>query len=239
LAFVMHAVHSMTVFEDRRDAGRQLAKKFDRYIGVGNVVVLGLPRGGVPVAYELATHLAAPLDVLVVRKLGVPGHEELAMGAIASGDVEVVDPTIVARAGVTPERLQAVVDAERRELARREQVFRGGRPPRDVAGKIAIVVDDGLATGASMAAALDAIRTRKPARLVAAVPIAPPETCRALRARADDMICLVTPPRMYAVGVWYRDFAQTTDQEVRTLLAGAAHALPPKPTRGDAATPKR
>jgi predicted phosphoribosyltransferase len=239
LALAMHAVRSMTVFQDRRDAGRQLARKLERYVGAANVLVLGLPRGGVPVAFELAMYLAAPLDVLVVRKLGVPGHEEVAMGAIASGGIEVVEQDIVDRSGITNERFQAVVDAERKELDRREKAFRGGRPPLDVTGKIAIVVDDGLATGSSMAAALDALRTRAPARLVAAVPLAPPDRCKALQARADEMICLVTPPRMYAVGVWYRDFTQTTDQEVRTLLASAAHAVPGKAPRAEPAVPKR
>jgi putative phosphoribosyl transferase len=211
----------MRAFRDRRDAGRKLAQRFDAYVGKPDVIVLALPRGGVPVAYEIATRLGAPLDVLVVRKLGVPGQAEYAMGAIASGGIQVVDQRTVNGLGISREAFEAVERTERAELERRERTFRAGRPPLDVRGKIVVIVDDGLATGASMAAAIDAIRTRDPARVVAAVPLASPDTCDALGERADEMICLVTPDPMYAVGVWYEDFEQTTDTEVRELLDAA------------------
>jgi putative phosphoribosyl transferase len=216
----------MQGFRDRRDAGRQLAQRMDAYAGNPDVIVLALPRGGVPVAYEIAMRLGVPLDMLVVRKLGVPGHSELAMGAIASGGIRIIDQRVVNVQGISREAFEAVEARERGELERREHAFRAGRVPLDVAGKIAILVDDGLATGASMAAAIDAIRTRSPARVVGAVPVAPPETCQALRERADEMICLVTPDHMYAVGLWYQDFTQTTDAEVRGLLDAAARELP-------------
>lgn len=212
----------MHAFRDRRDAGRKLAERLDGYVGTPDVLVLALPRGGVPVAYEIALRLGAPLDVLVVRKLGVPGHSELAMGAISSGGIQVVDQRVINELGVSREAFEAVEHAERAELERRERLFRAGRPPLDVTGKIVVLVDDGLATGASMAAAIDAIRTRDPARVVAAVPVAPPDTCEALGERADEMICLLTPDRLYAVGLWFEDFTQTTDAEVRELLDAAA-----------------
>jgi predicted phosphoribosyltransferase len=212
----------MQQFTDRRDAGRQLASALDAYAGRQDVVVLALPRGGVPVGYEIARALGVPLDVLVVRKLGVPGQPELAMGAIASGGIRVIDRRIVDSIGIPDRVVEAASERERAELERRERAFRGDRPPRDIHGCIAIVVDDGLATGSTMRAALDAVRTRGPARVVCAVPVAPPETCAALRKHADEMICLVTPPDMYAVGLWYEDFAQTEDDEVRALLEAAA-----------------
>jgi predicted phosphoribosyltransferase len=208
----------MRLFRDRRDAGSQLAQRLEHFIGVPDVLVLGLPRGGVPVAYEVAMRLGAPLDVLVVRKLGVPGHSELAMGAIASGGIQVVDQRVINMLGIPREAFEAVAERERGELERREQTFRAGRPPLDVAGRTVILVDDGLATGASMAAAIDAIRTREPEHLIAAVPVAPPETCEVLGSRADEMICLYTPEELYAVGLWYADFSQTSDAEVRELL---------------------
>lgn len=225
----------MRLFQDRRDAGRQLAQRLDRFIGVPDVLVLGLPRGGVPVAYEVAARIGAPLDVLIVRKLGVPGHAELAMGAIASGGVQVVDQRVINMLNIPRESFEAVAQRERGELERREHMFRAGRPPLDIAGRTVILVDDGLATGASMAAAIDAIRTRGPARLVAAVPVAPPETCEALATRADEMICLYTPEELYAVGLWYADFTQTSDAEVRQLLevshaASSERATQPGPT---------
>jgi len=216
----------MRTFRDRRDAGRKLAQHLDVYRGSSDIIVLALPRGGVPIGYEIATRLDAPLDVLVVRKLGVPGHDELAMGAIASGGIRLVDQHIVATLGISREAFEAVETRERAELERRDRAFRAGRPPLEVANKIAFLVDDGLATGASMAAAVDALRTRNPARIIAAVPVAPPATCQALRKRADDMICLVTPGHMYAVGAWYENFTQTTDAEVRGLLDAASRELP-------------
>lgn len=238
----------MRLFRDRRDAGRQLAQRLDRFIDEPDVLVLGLPRGGVPVAYEVAAYLGAPLDVLVVRKLGVPGHGELAMGAIASGGVEVVDQRVIDMLAIPRESFEAVAERERVELERRERIFRAGRPPLDVAGRTVILVDDGLATGASMAAAIDAIRARGPAFLVAAVPVAPPETCEALAMRADEMICLYTPEQLYAVGLWYADFTQTSDAEVRELLevrhaASSDRATHPGPTgpraAGDDHGPRR
>ncbi len=203
-----------------------LAQRLDAYVGKPDVIVLALPRGGVPVGYEVATRLGAPLDVLVVRKLGVPGHSELAMGAIASGGIRVVDERIVGMLGISREAFDRIEREERLERARREQTFRAGRAPLDVSGKTAIIVDDGLATGASMAAAIDAMRTRNPERLVVAVPVAPPDTCERLAERADEMICLYTPEWMHAVGLWYDNFAQTTDAEVRELLDAAARELP-------------
>jgi predicted phosphoribosyltransferase len=213
----------MRIFADRRDAGRLLSEQLTAYAGRSDVIVLGLPRGGVPVAYEIARRIRAPLDILVVRKLGVPGHRELAMGAIASGGIEVVDEQTVEHFGISPRELESVVASERAELVRRERVFRIGRPVLDVAGKTAILVDDGLATGATMAAAVDAVRTRKPARIVVAIPIAPPSACENLGFRADEVICLSMPARMRAIGLWYEDFTQTTDAEVRELLETAAH----------------
>jgi len=210
------------VFPDRHDAGRRLADVLAREVSGDGVIVLGLPRGGVPVAYEIARRLGAPLDVLVVRKLGVPGHEELAMGAIAPGGIRVVDEDIVRAVGVSRVALEHVAAAELAELSRREGTFRGDRPPLDVRGKTVIVVDDGLATGSTMAAAVEALRAQGPARLIVAVPVGPPEVCATLSSRADRVICLSTPDRMYAVGAWYEDFTQTTDAEVRALLDEAA-----------------
>jgi predicted phosphoribosyltransferase len=203
----------MQVFRDRRHAGQLLAQRFEQHLGDPGVIVLALPRGGVPVGYEIARRIGAPLDVLVVRKLGVPGYAELAMGAIASDVIDMF--------GVSREALDTVIARERAELERRERAFRAGRPRLDIAGKTVILVDDGLATGASMAAAIDALRTRKPARVIGAAPVAPPEVCDALGDRADDMVCLLTPVRLHAVGVWYRDFTQTGDDEVRALLDAA------------------
>jgi len=186
--------------------------------------VLALPRGGVPVAYEVARSLQAPLDVFLVRKLGVPGYEELAMGAVATGGVRVLNDDIVNGLRIPDDVVDAVTAWQRQELARREQLYRGDRPAPDVRGRTVILVDDGLATGATMHAAIAALRRQQPARFVAAVPTAPPEMCEALRAEVDDVICAITPQPFQSVGLWYEDFSPTTDEEVRELLARAARA---------------
>jgi len=209
-------------YRDRRHAGRELASKLLQHAGRLDAIVLALPRGGVPVAYEVAKALRAPLDVFVVRKLGVPGHEEYAMGAIATGGVRVVDERVVRATGVTRAELDAVTAAEHRELERRERQYRGDRPPPDVRRRTVILVDDGLATGATMRAAVEALREEGAARVIVAVPIAPPETCDAFRDIVDDIVCARTPEPFYAVGLWYEDFSQTTDEEVRELLEQAA-----------------
>jgi predicted phosphoribosyltransferase len=205
-------------FRDRTEAGQRLAAELGRYAGRTDVLVLALPRGGVPVAYEVARALDAPLDVFLVRKLGTPGQEELAMGAVASGGVRVLNESVVRGLRVPPRVIDAVAARELRELARRERLYRGDRPPPDVRGRTVILVDDGLATGSTMLAAVRALRQLGPARAVVAVPVAAPETCAALRGEVDEMVCAVTPDPFYAVGVWYDDFAQTSDDEVRDLL---------------------
>jgi erythromycin esterase-like protein/orotate phosphoribosyltransferase len=210
------------LFRDRRDAGRFLAGLLDTYRDRPGVIVLGLPRGGVPVAYEVATALGAPLDAFTVRKLGTPGREELAMGAVASGGVTVVNDDVVRGLGITPETIAQVAEREGRELLRREQAYREGRPFPDVAGKTVIVVDDGLATGASMRAAIHALRGLAPDRIAVAVPAAPQSTCRELEAMAAEVVCATTPSPFFAVGESYWDFTQTTDEEVRDLLRAAA-----------------
>jgi erythromycin esterase-like protein/predicted phosphoribosyltransferase len=209
-------------FRDRRDAGRQLAAKLAGYAGRPNVLVLALPRGGVPVGYEVARALGAPLDVFVVRKLGVPGYEEVAMGAVATGGVRVLNDDIVAGLRIPDYLIDAVAERELEELARRERIYRGGRPPPDVRGRTVILVDDGLATGATMLAAIRALRKLQPARIVVAVPIAAHDTCEALRAEVDEVICAITPEPFDAVGRWYEDFSQTSDEEVRALLTRPA-----------------
>jgi predicted phosphoribosyltransferase len=209
-------------FRDRAEAGRRLAMDLAQYAHRPDVVVLALPRGGVPVAYEVARALDAPLDVFVVRKLGVPGHEEVAMGAIATGDVRVLNESLVRSAGIPRDVIETVTAREREELARRERLYRGQRPPMDIRGRTVILVDDGLATGATMVAAVRALRQRGPAGIVVAVPIAAPETCDAMREEADDVVCTMTPEPFHAVGIWYEDFSQTTDDEVRDLLARSA-----------------
>ena len=213
------------VFRNRREAGQVLADLLAGYRDCPGVVVLGLPRGGVPVAYEIATVLHAPLDVMVVRKLGVPGHEELAMGAIASGGIQVVNDDVVRHLGITPAILASVAAVEQHELARRERTYRGERPPVSVEDRTVILVDDGLATGSTMRAAVAALRRRHPARIVVAVPTAAPETCEELRADVDDIVCAMTPTPFYGVGQWYEIFDQTRDDEVRDLLARAAPAF--------------
>jgi predicted phosphoribosyltransferase len=213
------------MFRDRTDAGRQLATRLTPYASRAGVVVLGLPRGGVPVAAEVAAHLGAPLDVFVVRKLGVPGHEELAMGAIASGGARVLNDNVVAGLGIPASMVEMVTRQEQAELERRERLYRGDRGPVSVRERIVILVDDGLATGASMRAAVTALRAREPAYLVVAVPVGAPETCAAFAAIADEVVCAVMPPRLVAVGLWYDDIGQTTDEEVRDLLDRAAARL--------------
>jgi predicted phosphoribosyltransferase len=206
-------------YRDRREAGRVLAELLEKYAGRDDVVVLALPRGGVPVAYEVARALGAPLDVFTVRKLGVPGNPELAMGAIASGGVVVLDQRLVQLLGIDRSQLQQTVAAEMRELERREAAYRGNRDPPDLTGKTVILVDDGLATGSTMRAAALAIRELNPARIVVAVPVAAEETCDAFRDVVDEIICGVTPKPFHAVGLWYDDFSQTSDDEVRDLLS--------------------
>jgi predicted phosphoribosyltransferase len=211
------------IYPDRREAGRELAARLAAYANRPDLLVLALPRGGVPVAYEVAEALGAPLDVFLVRKLGVPGYEELAMGAIASGGVRVVNDVVVQSVGVSEAEIDAAAAREQRELARREATYRGGRPPVDVEGRTVILVDDGLATGSTMRAAVAALRARRPARLVVAVPVGSSDTCRDLDAEADDVVCARTPEPFFAVGAWYDDFSQTTDDEVRELLERASH----------------
>jgi predicted phosphoribosyltransferase len=208
------------IFQDRRDAGRALARIVAKLHDLGDAVVLGLPRGGVPVAYEVACGLNLPLDIFIVRKLGVPGQEELAMGAIASGGTLVTNQSIVQELGVSPEVIEVIAKRERLEIERRERAYRDGRPPIPVEGRTVIVIDDGLATGASMLAAARALRPRA-RRVIAAVPVASETTCNELSGEVDQIICVATPQPFFAIGMFYHDFAQTTDEEVRTLLAQA------------------
>jgi putative phosphoribosyl transferase len=207
-------------FRDRREAGRQLAERLATYADRPDVLVLALPRGGVPVAYEVARALHAPLDVFVVRKLGLPGHEELAMGAVGSGGVRVFNRELVDGLHIPDRVIHALTARERRERA-----YRGERAFPDVRGKTVILVDDGLATGSTMRVAAEALREQGPARLVVAVPVGSPETCDGFRDVVDDVVCAITPEPLYGVGLWYQDFSQTTDDEVRALLA-AAHPQP-------------
>lgn len=205
-------------FANRAEAGRRLAEKLSAYRGRENAIVLGLPRGGVPVAYEVAQRLGLPLDVFVVRKLGVPGYEELAMGAIASGNVSVLNEDVM-RALPDSERILELVRArEKMELERREILYRQDRPAPDLSGRVAILVDDGLATGATMRAAAAALRKQGAAKIVVAVPVGAPETCREIEAEVDETICAVMPAFFHGVGQFYEDFSQTTDEEVRELL---------------------
>jgi predicted phosphoribosyltransferase len=207
-------------FRDRKEAGCLLAERLaPDYRDKAGVFVLGLPRGGVPVADEVARALGAPLDVFIVRKLGAPFQEELAMGAIASGGVVVLNDMVVDSYGIPRSEIDEVAAREERELRRREETYRRGRAPLGVAGRIVILVDDGVATGSTMRAAVKALRAQKPRRLVVAVPVAPPSTCAALSEEADEVVCLETPSPFFGVGVWYADFAQTTDEEVVDILA--------------------
>jgi predicted phosphoribosyltransferase len=208
-------------FRDRYDAGRQLAAKLQHDERSRNAVVLGLPRGGVPVAFEVAEAIGAPLDVFLVRKLGVPGHEELAMGAIATGGLRVLNEDLVREIAIPAAAVDAVEARERQELARRERLYRGDRPSPDLHGKTAILVDDGLATGSTMVAAARAVRQLGPAQVIGAVPVASADVCAAMQRFVDEMICLETPEPFAAVGLWYDDFSPTSDQEVQELLRRA------------------
>jgi len=209
-------------FLNRIEAGRQLAQNLEKYSGRDDVIVLGLPRGGVPVASEVAMHLHAPLDVFIVRKLGVPGFEELAAGAIASGGVRVLNEDVMRAIPHADQAIEAVTARETEELQRREQIYREGRPPPELRNRIAILVDDGLATGATMRAAVKALRQRGAAKIVVAVPVGPPDTCHEIEEQADEAICLSTPEFFQAVGQYYEDFSQTTDEDVRELLGHAS-----------------
>lgn len=215
-------MNSGFAFENRRSAGRAVARALQSYAGQSGIVVLALPRGGVPVAYEVANALRAPLDVFAVRKLGVPGHEELAMGAVASGGITVIDARVVGMMGLQPADIARVKERELEELRRRERAYRDDRPRPPLTGKTVIVVDDGLATGSSMRAAVEAVRQNSPARVIVAVPVGSAQTCERLEYLADDVVCVLTPPDFHAVGAHYLDFRQTTDEEVRELLDLAA-----------------
>jgi putative phosphoribosyl transferase len=216
---------SSRLFHDRTEAGRRLAARLEKYANQPDLIVLALPRGGVPVAYEVAKALHAPMDVFIVRKLGVPGHEELAMGAVATGGVRVLNDHVLKGLAIPDSTIHAAVERETEELKRRERLYRGDRPPPAVRGKTVILVDDGLATGSTMLAAVQALRQQEPARIVVAVPVASPETCELLEAYVAEVVCAATPEPFYAVGLWYRDFSQTTDDEVRELLQRRAAEL--------------
>jgi predicted phosphoribosyltransferase len=210
-------------FADRQEAGRALAGLLENYASRRDVVVLALPRGGVPVGFEVAAALHAPLDVFIVRKLGMPGHEELGLGAIASGGTRVINGALAREMGISPAILESVAERELRELERREQIFRHGRPALDVRDRVVILVDDGLATGATMMAAVRAVRQLGPLRVVVAVPVGSDSACEAFRREADEVVCAHIPRPFFAVGEWYQDFTQTTDEEVVALLDRAAH----------------
>ncbi len=216
----------MRLYRDRSEAGQVLATRLMKYADRPDVLVLALPRGGVPVAFEVAKALHAPLDVFVVRKLGVPGHEELAMGAIATGDVRVINLEVVRMLNIPDAVIDAVAAREQQELLRREQLYRDDRPAPDVTDRIIILVDDGLATGSTMRAAVTALGQQHPARIVVAVPVAAPSTCEEFEAEVDEIVCAQTPEPFYGVGYWYEDFSQTSDQEVHDLLAQAEQEWP-------------
>jgi len=217
-------------FPNRAEAGRLLGIKLSKYSGGDDVIVLGLPRGGVPVAYEVARALRVPLDVFIVRKLGVPGFEELAVGAIASGGVRVLNEDVARALPNANEIIEAVTQRETLELERREQEYRDGRPAPELQGKTVILIDDGLATGATMRAAVKALRQRGAAKIVVAVPVGPPDTCEEVEDEADEVVCASAPEFFQAVGQYYEDFSQTSDQEVRDLLSRAASAEPDTPS---------
>lgn len=223
---MIHSEKTKTaLFRDRKDAGRKLARRLTVYAGRNNVIILALPRGGVPVAYGVAKALNVPMDIFIVRKLGWPGHEEMAIGAIASGGVRVLNEGIVRYLNIPDDLIDVVAQRELRELERRERAYRGNRPPLEVKGRTVIIIDDGLATGASMRAAILGLRTHSPAEIVIAVPTAALETCEALEPEVDQMICATMPEPFYGVSRWYEDFSQTTDEEVRILLQEANRQL--------------
>jgi predicted phosphoribosyltransferase len=216
-------------FEDRADAGRVLAGMLSAYAELPDTIVLGLPRGGVPVAYEVARALELPLDIVLVRKLGVPGHEELAMGAIATGGVRVLNDDVIGPLGIDAATLDRVAAHEQQELDRREMAYRDGRPRPNVTGRTVILVDDGLATGSTMLVAIRALHLQQPARIVVAVPTSAPSVCAEIGREVDEIICAITPEPFYAVGLWYDDFSETTDDDVRMML----HQASRQPSTGD------
>jgi putative phosphoribosyl transferase len=223
----------MTIrFRDRRLAGQQLATRLSTYANRSDVLVIGLPRGGVPVAAEVAKALHAPLDICLVRKLGVPGHQELAMGAIASGGVRVLNDDVLAWLGISDKAIDEVAARELRELQRRDRTYRGDRPPPVLRDRTIILVDDGLATGSTMRAAIAAIRQQSPQRIVVAVPVGAPDTCDAIRGEVDEAVCLMTQDPLYAIGLWYENFTQTTDEEVCKLLENNILHRRPKTSMG-------
>jgi putative phosphoribosyl transferase len=213
------------IFSNRREAGSRLAEHLRDYANRKDVIVLGIPRGGVPVAFEVARALEVPLDILLLRKLGVPGHEELGFGAIASGGIRALNPEVVEALRISPLDIELVTNRERKELKRREHAYRGQRPPLNVRGLIVILVDDGIATGSGMRAAVGALRQMQPAHVVIAVPVAPSSTCNRLRSEVDDLVCLTMPEPFYGVGQFYFDFSQVSDQEVNELLDRAAREI--------------
>jgi putative phosphoribosyl transferase len=217
------------LFANRADAGRRLAARLSAYAERPDVLLLALPRGGIPVAFEVARELRVPLEVFVVRKLGVPGQPELAMGAIATGGVRVLNDDVVGYLGISPQVIDSVARAEQQELERREREYRGTRPVPEIGGRIVILIDDGLATGSTMRAAVGAVRQQRPTRVVVAVPVAAPSTCEEFREEVDELVCLEAPAGFSAVGQWYLDFSQTTDEEVRDLLERAAEHVASKP----------
>ncbi len=210
------------IFKNREEAGRRLALRLEKYANRNDVIVLGIPRGGVPVAFEVAAALNLPLDIFVLRKLGVPGHEELAFGAIGSGGIRFLNANVVEQLGISEQDIEAVARIEREELKRREMLYRGSRPSLDVRGRTVILVDDGIATGASLMAAIQALKQMKPAAIVVATPVAPPETCERFQQEVDRVVCVEMPEPFYGVGQFYHDFSQVSDQEVIELLDEAA-----------------
>lgn len=223
-----------TRFRNRTEAGQLLARKLQStYANRSDVLVLGLPRGGVPVAFEVAKVLNAPLDICLVRKLGVPGHEELAMGAIATGEVVVLNQSVVHSLGISQKAIEQMTERERLELNRRDHAYRGSRPVLDFSQRTIILIDDGIATGSTLRAAISTIKQQQPDRIVVAVPVAPPSVCNELKTEVDDVVCLVTPEELYSISLWYEDFAPTTDEEVRHLLALAVQDAPATSTHSN------